>query len=327
MTSLAEMGSRAAIRLRVPLLITIRVDLLCFAARFPASLAGQDCFDFHCLASDTMSFNTTAILLTLTMIFFGGSAAAHHVRNENAGEACRARTNSAPGSDVRWMYRTDRKTGEKCWFLAAGSKPVTSRHVAALAYDDEGIADAKPKSTSCIRSPDGPTQADSRWRYRFDRMGQRCWHLVGATSKAPSKARMRVTRSNDSGQFKREKLGLLQLFVNAAARLSEADNVPPESLASTRESNSNEAALSEAHSATFENRWIDSAEMIQPSNPSRSAFSAFADTNRPGLVRHSPTRGSVAANTETTFRLLLLATVATIGIAVGVVPRDSGREP
>ena len=65
-----------------------------------------------------------------------------------------------------------------------------------------------------------------------DRMGQKCWHLVGATSKAPAKARMRVTRSNDSGQFKREKLGLLQLFVNAAARLSEADNVPPESLAS-----------------------------------------------------------------------------------------------
>src|SRR5262249_32627463 len=159
---------------------------------------------------------------------------------------------------------------------------------------------------------------------RFDNMGQRCWRLVGAAPRTPSKVRTRVTRSNDSNESQREKLGLLQLFVNAAARLSEGENLRAEGLASTREDDSYTAALIET-SATFEDRWIDSSEMHRPSN--LSAFSPFADENRPGLVRHSPARGSVAAAHETTFRLLLLATVASIGIAVGVVPRDSDREP
>jgi len=67
--------------------------------------------------------------------------------------------------------------------------------------------------------------------------------------------------------------------------------------------------------------------MRQPPNLSASAFSAYADANRPAVVRHSSPRGSITANSETTFRLLLLATVASIGIAVGLVPRDLGSEP
>ena len=138
---------------------------------------------------------------------------------------------------------------------------------------------------------------------------------------------MRVAKSNDSGELKREKLDLLYLFANAAAGLSDAENVPPEGLASTREGNSNKAALSEARYTTFEDRWIDSAEMHQPINRSIPAFTALADGNRPAVVRRSSTRDSTAAHSETALRLLLLATVASIGIAVGVVPRDSGHEP
>jgi hypothetical protein len=274
-----------------------------------------------------MTFNTTALLLTLTIIFFGGSASAHGIGNESAGEACRARPASAPHSDGRWMYRINRTSGEKCWFWADSRKPANRRHIPILAYDDTESVDAKSQSSNCARSPSGPARANTQWRYQVDVEGQKCWRLVGTTSKRPAKARMQVASSNESNEIKRGHPGLLQLFVNASARLAEAKSVLPEGRANPDEGSSSKEALSETYSTTFENRWIDSTEMRQPPNLSASAFSAYADANRPAVVRHSSPRGSITANSETTFRLLLLATVASIGIAVGLVPRDLGSEP
>ena len=274
-----------------------------------------------------MTFNSTALLLALTIIFVGGSAAAHGIGNESAGEACRARPSSAPRSDGRWMFRINRTSGEKCWFWADSRKPATRRHIPILAYGDEEGIDAKSQSSSCARSPNGPARANTQWRYQVDGEGQKCWRLVATTSKRPSKARVRIAYSNESDEIKRGNPDLLQLFVNASARLAEAESVLPEGRPNAEEGHSNKEALSETYSATFENRWIDSAEMRQPPNLSVSAFSAFSDANRPAVARHSSTGGSVAAKSETVFRLLLLATVASIGIAVGLAPRDLGSEP
>src|ERR1700761_2139041 len=137
-----------------------------------------------------MSFRSIALLLGLSIPFVGGLP--REAAAENMAANCQARPYGLPRQEGRWMYRTDRTTGQKCWFLAGvrGTQRIEKAAVTA-----ERSALTMPEETtvqSCVGTPSAPAARNTQWRYRIDRRThQKCWHLYSLTANQVAAARTR----------------------------------------------------------------------------------------------------------------------------------------
>src|SRR6202012_1356785 len=165
---------------------------------------------------------------------------------------CQARPYGLPRQEGRWMYRTDRTTGQKCWFLAGvrGTQRIEKAAVTA-----ERSALTMPEETtvqSCVGTPSAPAARNTQWRYRIDRRThQKCWHLYSLTANQVAAARTRKSPPDARKQSEQDRPRALRSVLEANASLLVADAAPQAGNAAINVSNdpSDDASI-----MTFESR-------------------------------------------------------------------------
>ncbi|MDE2467763.1 MAG: hypothetical protein KGL35_03235 [Bradyrhizobium sp.] len=231
-----------------------------------------------------MNFSSTTLLLTLLMAIAGGSASARGIAVENLDAGCHAHPMSASRSEGRWTYRTIRATGQKCWFLRTDRR-TTPREPRSLILAFDGIGSdgigsvfTQSRESGCLAAPNAPSPRNTRWRYRFDKTGQRCWHLASSFSRPSQAMRKRTSLLNKSSQPRDEpkKNDLKQLRSVAdtndsllAAQSALPQNTPNAGQTGQSEGTLNEGTLNQAFPESFEARWMASTQTSQPVAPSK----------------------------------------------------------
>src|ERR1700761_5235298 len=124
-----------------------------------------------------MSFRfSIGVVALLNALFCGLAPAAASTDRINA--TCEIKPTGAPSGHQRWMYRTDKASGQKCWFLATRLEAVQKPQ--RTTYRNPSDAQAMQRSpVNCLTAPDSTAPRGMQWRYRIDRAAaQKCWRLV-----------------------------------------------------------------------------------------------------------------------------------------------------
>lgn len=273
-----------------------------------------------------MSFRPIVLLLGLSISLVGGlnrEAAA-----ESLATGCQA---SPPGllrSEGRWMYRTIRTTGQKCWFCVGVARTQRAERVAEVAAREAQIDPAESGVGTCVAAPTGPAPRNAQWRYRLDRVSHRkCWSLSRVVTRHVAEPRPRTSLAGRSGQIEKDNLRALRSVSAVQARLLEPDDIGGNA-ANAGHDNVREGAPSPAQTTTFESRWM------APTEFGPSIDSKIHQEKMPALVpndRKNPVPDATKSQKDQTGMAdtvwvsgLLIATIASIAIATGLYASING---
>lgn len=273
-----------------------------------------------------MSFRPIALLLGLSISFVGGlnrEAAA-----ESLATGCQAKPSGLLRSEGRWMYRTIRTTGEKCWFRVGVGRTQRAERVAGVAAREAQIDSAGSTVQTCVAAPTGPAPRNAQWRYRFDRgTHQKCWRLSGVVTRQIAVPRTRTSLPGRSKQIEKDNLRALLSVSAAQASLLEPDTIGGNA-ANVGHDDVSEGAPSPAQTATFESRWNAPAEF------SPSIDATIEQEELPALIpddREQPIANITRSQTAQTSVVdavrvsgLLIAAIASIAIATGLYASING---
>jgi len=272
-----------------------------------------------------MSFRPIVLLLGLSISFVGGlygEAAA-----ENLPTNCQARPSGLPRSEGRWMYRTIRTTGEKCWFRIGKGRTQRTERVAGVAAREAQIDPAESTVRACVAAPTGPAPRDSQWRYRIDHgTHQKCWRLSRVVTRQVPVRRTHTSLPGQSRQTEKDNLRALRSVSAVQASLFEPGDMGG-SAPNAGHDDVPEGAPSPART-TFESRWT------APADFSPSIDATIHQEDLPALIpddRKHPVPDTTRSQTDRmsvadTVRVsgLLIATIASIAIATGLYASING---
>jgi hypothetical protein len=266
----------------------------------------------------SMSFRTATFLLSVSI------ALACDMDRAVAAEAnCGAHPASISRSEGRWIYRTIRTTGKKCWFLRSDRKSV--RRVA----QGPVVPDHRPQSrplqqavSDCAASRDVPAPRNAQWRYHFDQVtGQKCWRLARVALKQAPMVPARKAVLGRSRHIVEGRQRPLRSAVDARANLLSPRHETPRLVARAGDGETNGNATGQPPLLTFDSRWLP-AEIILFAN----ATTAPSPGSVPILdreeeaapdVMESQAQHSEGFDSESMLRLLG-ATLMSVGIALGL---------
>jgi hypothetical protein len=129
---------------------------------------------------------------------------------------CQAQPIGFPTPNQHWRYRTDRASGQKCWFLVVKRGAIQKSERKTLLPESPFQTEAVQKrSIDCIVEPSAPPPGAMQWRYRTERAsGRKCWHLTRKSTIIPAQAPL---KSSDQSSFKRDAVGKSCSLVGAPA--------------------------------------------------------------------------------------------------------------
>jgi hypothetical protein len=292
-----------------------------------------------------MNFRSTTLLLSLLIAIAGGSASARGIAVENLDASCDAHPISVSRSEGRWMYRTMRATGQKCWFVGADgrrSRPHEQR-ILILAYNGIGSGLMQSQTSRCLASPNGPSPRNSHWRYRLEKAGQRCWYLASLSSKRSPAIRTRTSLSNKSNrpkkeenQLKKNDLKQLRSVANTNDSLLASNSASPRDIPSRRDipasprdipnagrTDQSAGSLNEAPPPNFDARWLASPPANQSVALSKVAPAIPPDIQSPARTDNSLTANPTAVDSGMMPRLWL-AIVGSVAMAMGLFALVNG---
>jgi len=181
-----------------------------------------------------MVFAMRLNLVVGVLLFMSGVSCSVETAAAPVSTACEAEPKGIPSDNQRWVYRTDRTTGIKCW------------HLAPKRHDAQGVLKNSP--TKCTTNPIGSPPNGMQWRYRFERdSGLKCWHLVRKRNSAASFSS--PATKNNFNTF--NKVAAAQ----AAAPPSKAPAPQGEAAPSARNVSNPTNELSQSLAETFHSRW------------------------------------------------------------------------
>lgn len=273
-----------------------------------------------------MSFRPIALLLGLSISLVAGlnrEAAA-----ENLATSCQARPSGLPRSEGRWMYRTIRTTGEKCWFRVGAGRTQSTERVAVVAARDAQIDPAESTARTCVAAPAGPAPRNDRWRYRIDPgTHQKCWHLSRVVTTQIAVSRTRASLPGRSRQIEKDNLRALRSVSGVQASLFEPDDTSGNA-ANAGHDDLPEGAPSPAQITTFESRWTAPTEFSRPIDAAIHQEEMPVpvpddrDNPAPDIAKSQADRISVVNSVRMSG--LLIATIASIAIATGLYASING---
>lgn len=269
-----------------------------------------------------MPFRPIALLLGLSISLVGGLS--REAAAENSATSCQARPSGLPRSEGRWMYRTIRTTGEKCWFRVGIEGTRRLERVAGVAAREAQIDMAEPTARTCIAAPTGPAPRNARWRYRIDHgTHQKCWRLSRVVTREIPVPRMRASLPGRSRQIEKDNLRALQSVSGVHASLFEPDDKGGNAV-----NDLPAGTPSPAQMATFESRWT------APTEFSRSVDATTHQEEPPVFIPDDREQAGPDITRSETDRIsgldavrmsgLLIATVASIAIATGLYASING---
>jgi hypothetical protein len=273
-----------------------------------------------------MSFRPIVLLLGLSISFVSGlnrEAAA-----ENLATGCQAKPSGLRHSEGRWMYRTIRTTGEKCWFRVGIGRTQRAERAASVAVREAQIDLAGSTAQTCVAAPTDPAPRNAQWRYRFDRgTHQKCWRLSSVVTRQIAVPRTRTSLPGRSKQIEKDNLRALRSVSAAQASLFEPDDRGGNT-ASAGHNDAPEGTPSPAQATTFESRWTAPTEF----SPSMDAtihqeeLPVLAPDNWkhpvPNITRSQTGQTSVVDAVRVAG--LLIATIASVAIATGLYASING---
>ena len=273
-----------------------------------------------------MSFRPIALLFGLSISFVGGlnrEAAA-----ESLATGCQVRPSGLLHSEGRWMYRTIRTTGEKCWFRVGIGRTQRAARVAGVAVREAQADAAGATVQTCVAAPTGPAPRNAQWRYRFDRgTHQKCWRLSRVVTRQIAVPRTRTSLLGRSKQIEKDNLRALRSVSAAQASLFEPDNMVGKA-ENAGHDDVPEGVPSRAQMTAFESRWNASTEFSPSIDATIHQWEMAVPTPDdreqagPDITRSQTDRISVVDSVRISG--LLIATIASIAIATGLYVSISG---
>lgn len=273
-----------------------------------------------------MSFRPIVLLLGLSISLVSGlnrEAAA-----ESLATSCQARPSGLPRPEGRWMYRTIRTTGEKCWFRVGIGRTQRTERVADVATREAQIDPADSNVQTCVAAPTGPARRNAQWRYRIDRGShQKCWRLSRVVATQMPVSRTRTSLPGRSRQIEKDNLRALRSVSGVQASLLEPDDMGGTATNAGR-GDLPEGVPSPAQMTTFESRWIASTE-LSPSidatiHQEEMQLLSVDDREHsvPNITRSQTDQTGVVDTVRVSG--LLIATIASIAIATGLYASING---
>ena len=272
-----------------------------------------------------MSFRPIVLLLGLSISFVG--ALNREAAAESLATGCQARPSGFLHSEGRWMYRTIRTTGEKCWFRVGARRTQRAERVAGVAVREAQIDPAGSTVQTCVAAPAGPAPRNAQWRYRFDRgTHQKCWRLSSVVTRQIAVPRTRTSLPGRSKQIEKDNLRALRSVSAVQASLVEPDVMGGNAANAGHELP--EGAPSPAQTTTFESRWTAPTEFSPSIDATihQEELPVLASDNwmQPvsNITRSQTDQTSVANAVRASG--FLIATFASIAIATGLYASING---
>jgi hypothetical protein len=272
-----------------------------------------------------MKLITKTLLLALSMVIACSSA--RSLAAEGVAADCHVRPTGKPPSGGRWVYQTDRTNGQKCWFIqVASSRAQPKPQSEVVAEGEVSTAITEASASKCVAAPNGLTPINGQWRYRFDKVGRKCWHLVNSISKRKPAERSQARLTNKSNLGLRDPLKRLRSVADAQGSLAAASGGPAQGVPSSNRNSLVERIPDRVPTTTFEDRWVAPIQMSHTNGLSRAVLPMEQDATVARVDAEDPPISDATSVKSEAMARFLLATVASIGIAMSAVALASKPE-